>query len=67
MLDCRHVGACPMNDEEAIRQFCELDGATLMRLSDGWWAYHGVERPIGPFATQAEAARVGLQVWGKKQ
>ena len=37
-----------------------------MRLSDGWWAYHGVEKPIGPFATKAEAARVGLQVWGKK-
>ena len=38
-----------------------------MRLSDGWWAYHGDDEPIGPFATKAEAAaRVGLQAWGKK-
>jgi hypothetical protein len=35
-------------------------------MSDGWWAHRGDEKPIGPFATKADAARVGLQVWGKK-
>jgi hypothetical protein len=32
-----------------------------MRLSDGWWAYHGDDEPIGPFATKAEAARVACK------
>jgi hypothetical protein len=55
-----------MTDGEAIRQFHELCEGWLMRMSDGWWAHRGDEKPIGPFATKADAARVGLQVWGKK-
>jgi hypothetical protein len=55
-----------MNDREVIRRFNELSVATLVRLSDGWWAYHGSDQPIGPFATKAQAARVALQVWDKK-
>jgi hypothetical protein len=56
-----------MTDQEAISEFLKLPGiAWTMQEANGWWAYWADECPIGPFATEAEAARVGLQVWGKK-
>ena len=53
-------------DEEAIKRFHELRGAWLMRFTDGWYAYRGDDEPIGPFAEMVEAARAGLEAWGKK-
>ena len=49
-----------------IAKFLELEtGWTMLRDSD-WYAYYNDEKPIGPFATEAEAARAGLQAWGKE-
>jgi hypothetical protein len=37
-----------------------------MLRDDGWYAYYNEEKPLGPFATEAEAARAGLKAWGKE-
>jgi hypothetical protein len=53
-------------EPETIAKFLELEtGWTMLRDSD-WYAYYNDEKPIGPFATEAEAARAGLQAWGKE-
>ena len=53
-----------MTDRDVITRFHEMPDAWLMHLSDGWWAYCGDEKPIGPFNTKSEAARAGLKAWG---
>jgi hypothetical protein len=51
-------------EPETIAMFLELEtGWTMLRDSD-WYAYYNDEKPIGPFATEAEAARAGLKAWG---
>jgi hypothetical protein len=52
-----------MTDRQTIEAFGRVDGAWLMGLDDGWWAYRNDELPLGPFATKAEAARAGLEAW----
>jgi hypothetical protein len=37
-----------------------------MLFDDGWWAYYNDEKPLGPFPTEGEAARAGLEAWGKE-
>jgi hypothetical protein len=34
-----------------------------MQFDNGWWALYDDEKPLGPFATKAEASRAGLQEW----
>jgi hypothetical protein len=38
-----------------------------MLRDDGWYAYYNEEKPLGPFATEAEAARAGLEAWKQPQ
>jgi hypothetical protein len=56
-----------MTDAEAIERFQRLPQAWLMRFSDGWWACFANERPMGPFDTEAEASRAGLEAWLGKE
>ena len=56
-----------MTDQEAIERFSELRDAWLMEFDEGWWAYCGDERPLGPFASEAEASRAGLARGQTKQ
>ena len=49
---------------ETIAEFLEI-GWTMLR-DDAWYAYYNDEKPLGPFATEAEAARVGLKEWRKE-
>jgi hypothetical protein len=37
-----------------------------MLRDKGWYAYYDEEEPLGPFATEVEAARAGLKAWGKE-
>jgi hypothetical protein len=37
-----------------------------MLFDDGWWAYYNDEKPLGPFAIEAEAAQAGLDAWKKR-
>jgi hypothetical protein len=53
-----------MTDQEAIERFRKLRGAWLMEFEqDGWWAYLADEQPLGPFNTEADASRAGLEAW----
>src|SRR5689334_18811900 len=47
-------------------EFLELETGWTMLRDDGWYAYYNDEKPLGPFATEAEAARAGLKAWGKE-
>jgi hypothetical protein len=38
----------------------------VVRSGPHWWAYYNDEKPLGPFAREAEAARAGLEAWGKE-
>ena len=51
---------------ETIAEFLELETGWTMLRDDGWYAYYNDEKPLGPFATEAEAARAGLKAWGKE-
>jgi hypothetical protein len=54
---------------EAIETFNKIRGAWTMEFEgedEGWWAYYEDEKPLGPFATEAEAARAELKAWGKE-
>jgi len=53
-------------EPKTISEFLELKTASTMLRDDGWYAYYKDEKPLGPFATEAEAARAGLEVWVKK-
>jgi hypothetical protein len=50
-------------EPETIAEFLELKTGWTMRRDDGWYAHYNEEKPLGPFATEAEAARAGLKVW----
>jgi hypothetical protein len=61
----------PEEDIEALRaerapkivaEFLELETGWTMLRDDGWYAYYNDEKPLGPFATEAEAARNGPRV-----
>src|ERR1044071_8745106 len=49
-----------------IAEFLELETGWTMLRDDGWYAYFNEEKPLGPFATEAEAGRAGLKAWGKE-
>jgi hypothetical protein len=51
---------------ETIAEFLELETAWTLLRADGWYAYYNEEKPLGPFATEAEAARAGLTAWRKE-
>ena len=50
---------------QTIAEFLELENAWTMLRDDGWYAYYNEEK-LGPFATEAEAARAGLKAWRKE-
>ena len=50
---------------ETIAEFLELEIGWTMLRDDGWY-YYNEEKPLGPFATEPEAARAGLKAWGKE-
>ena len=52
---------------ETIAEFLELEIGWTMLRDDGWYAYYNEEKPLGPFATEAEAARAGLKEWGSSR
>jgi hypothetical protein len=54
------------SEAETIDAFRRLEIGRAMLFDDGWWAYFNDERPLGPFATEAEAARAGLEAWGRE-
>jgi hypothetical protein len=56
-----------MTDEEAIDRLRRLPEAWLIRFRDGWWACFRDERPLGPFDTEADASRAGLEAWLDKR
>jgi hypothetical protein len=51
---------------KAIAKFLELKTGWTMLRDGGWYAYYNEEKPLGPFATEAEAARAGLKAWRKE-
>jgi hypothetical protein len=51
---------------QTIAEFLELETGWTMFRDDGWYAYYNDEKPLGPFATEVEAARAGLEAWGKE-
>jgi hypothetical protein len=51
---------------ETIAEFLELEIGWTMLRDDGWYAYYNEEKPLGPFATEADAARAGLKAWRKE-
>jgi hypothetical protein len=51
---------------ETIAEFLELKTGWTMLRDDGWYACCNEEKPLGPFATEAEAARAGLKTWRKE-
>jgi len=51
---------------KTIAEFLELQTGWTMLLDDGWYASYNEEKPLGPFATEAEAARAGLRAWRKE-
>jgi hypothetical protein len=53
-------------EPETIAEFLELEIGWTMLRDDGWYAYYNEEKPLGPFATEAEAARAGLKAWRKE-
>jgi hypothetical protein len=53
-------------EPETIAEFLELKTGWTMLRDDGWYAYYNEEKPLGPFATEAEAARAGLKAWRKE-
>ena len=50
-------------EPETIAEFLALKIGWTMLRDGGWYAYYNEERPLGPFATEAEAARAGLKAW----
>ena len=52
-------------EPETIAKFLELQTGWTMLRDSHWYAYYNDEKPIGPFATEAEAARAGLMAWGR--
>jgi alpha-galactosidase len=53
-------------EAKTIAEFKRLEIGWTMLLDDGWWAYYNDEKALGPFAIEAEAARTGLDAWGKE-
>jgi hypothetical protein len=53
-------------EPQTIAEFLELKTASTMLRDDGWYAYYKDEKPLGPFATEAEAAGAGLKAWRKE-
>jgi len=51
------------SDHEAVIAFDLIAGAWLMQFEDGWYAYRDDEPRLGPFESEAEAARAGLKAW----
>jgi hypothetical protein len=51
---------------KTIAEFLELQTGWTMLRDDGWYAYYNEEKPLGPFATEAEAVRAGLRAWRKE-
>ena len=51
------------SDDEAVIAFGLIAGAWIMRFEDVWYAYREDEPRLGPFDSQAEAARAGLKAW----
>jgi hypothetical protein len=54
------------SEAETIDAFRRLEIGRAMLFEDGWYAYYNDEKPLGPFPTEAEAARAGLEAWGKE-
>ena len=52
-----------MSDEQAIINFHLIPGAWLMQFEEGWFAYRDDEPRLGPFESEADAARAGLKAW----
>ena len=52
-----------MSDEQAITAFNLIPGAGLMQFEESWYAYRDDEPRLGPFESEAEAARAGLKAW----
>ena len=55
---------------ELERSLCLYDRllTSSSTLGDiGWWAYYGDEPRSGPFDSEAEAARAGLEAWGPEK
>jgi hypothetical protein len=52
---------------ETIAEFLDLEMAWTMLRDDGWYAYYNEQEPLGPFVTEAEAARAGLKAWARKR
>jgi hypothetical protein len=52
-----------ISDEESITAFDLIPGAWLMQFEDGWYAYRDDDPRLGPFESDAEAARAGLEAW----
>jgi hypothetical protein len=46
---------------ETCKEFLNIHEAWMMEFEDGWYAYYGDEKPIGPFKTEHEATRAGLK------
>jgi hypothetical protein len=62
-----HEGMIDRQSEaETIDAFRRLEIGWTMLFDDAWWAYYNDEKPLGPFPTEAEAARAGLEAWGKE-
>jgi hypothetical protein len=53
-------------EAKTIAEFKGLEIGWTMLFDDGWWAYYNDEKPLGPFPTEGEAARAGLEAWGKE-
>ena len=52
-----------MSDEQAITAFDLIPGAWLTQFEEGWYAYSDDKPRLGPFESEAEAARAGLKAW----
>jgi hypothetical protein len=52
-----------VSDEQAIKAFDLIPGVWLMQFEEGWYAYRDDEPRLGPFKSEAEAARAGLKAW----
>lgn len=53
-------------NSEAVRAFVQLEVGWTMLHDDGWYAYCNDERALGPFPTEPDAARAGLEAWGTR-
>ena len=50
-------------DDEAAAAFNLIPGAWIMQFGDGWYAYRDDEPRLGPFESEAGAARAGFKAW----